>query len=135
VELVWGVTALAATWGEASAASEAGTSGEGITPGAPGDGSATVGAGCTRVSDNESTPVAEDATGGVCAISAGGFVPDEARKKKYESVTAPNAATIAMPAISFRRLGSGARKASSSPNGARGGAQSSAGMLRLSSAK
>src|SRR5262245_21032483 len=38
-----------------------------------------------------------------------------------------------MPAISFRRLGSKARNASSSPNGARGGAQSSAGVLRLSS--
>jgi hypothetical protein len=45
VDVVWGVTA--ATWGEAAAVSEAATSGEGTTPDAPGDGSATVGAGCT----------------------------------------------------------------------------------------
>src|SRR5262245_12139647 len=45
VEVVWGVTALVATWGEGSAVSEAGTS-EGITPDAPGDGLAIVGAGC-----------------------------------------------------------------------------------------
>jgi hypothetical protein len=89
VELVWGVTALAATWGEASAAGEAGTS-------------TTVGAGCTSVSDDDSTrveeddsaPVEEDATGTVCAVSAGGFAPGEARKK-YASTAAPNAATIA----------------------------------------
>jgi len=45
VDVVWGVTAP--TWGEAAAVSEAATSGEGTTPDAPGDGSATVGAGCT----------------------------------------------------------------------------------------
>src|SRR4029453_16883662 len=44
VEVVWGATALAATWVEASAVSEAGTSGEGTTLDAPGDGSATGGA-------------------------------------------------------------------------------------------
>ena len=43
VEAVWGVTA----WAEAAAVSEAVTSREGTTPDAPGDGSATVGAGCT----------------------------------------------------------------------------------------
>src|SRR5262245_32139521 len=47
VELVWGVTTFAASWGEAAAVSEAGTSGEGTAPGASGDDSATVGAGCT----------------------------------------------------------------------------------------
>ena len=45
VDVVWGVTAP--TWGEAAVVSEAATSGEGTTPDAPGDGSATVGAGCT----------------------------------------------------------------------------------------
>ena len=43
VDVVGGVTA----WGEAAAVSEAATSGEGTTPDAPGDGSATVGAACT----------------------------------------------------------------------------------------
>ena len=60
------------------------------------------------------------------------------------STAAPNAATIAVPAMSCRRdpnvsgrlLGSGGWKASSSPIGARGGAaQSSAGGPSLSSAK
>jgi hypothetical protein len=37
VEVVWGATALAATWVEASAVSEAGTSGEGTTLDAPGE--------------------------------------------------------------------------------------------------
>ena len=46
-EVVWGVTALGATWGEASAVSEAGTSGEGTAPDASRAGSGTVGAGCT----------------------------------------------------------------------------------------
>ena len=39
------VTAPGATWGEALAVREAGTSGEGTTPDAPRDGSGTVGAG------------------------------------------------------------------------------------------
>src|SRR5262245_17237350 len=114
VELVWGVT-LAGSGSEAAAVSAAGTS-------------AAVGGGCTC----DSTSV--DATGTACAASAGGFAPSDARKE-YANTATPNTATIAVPAISFPRLGSGARKASSSPNGARGGAQSSAGMLRLSSAK
>src|SRR4029077_8412932 len=69
VEAVWGVTA----WAEAAAVSEAATSREGTTPDAPGDGSATVGAGCCT------TAVGEDAIGG--EVSAGAFAPGEARKK------------------------------------------------------
>src|SRR5262245_27861539 len=46
VAAVLGVPPHGATWGGGSAASEAGTSGEGTTPDAPGDGSATIGAGC-----------------------------------------------------------------------------------------
>ena len=41
-EVVWGVTALGATWGEVSTAG-------GTTPDAPRDGSGTAGAGCTGV--------------------------------------------------------------------------------------
>jgi hypothetical protein len=81
-EVVWGVTALGATWGEVSTVG-------GTTPDAPREGSGTVGAGCT----------------GVAAIgvgSAGTFAPGEARKK-YVSPATPNAAMIAVPAISFRR--------------------------------
>ena len=106
-EVVWGVTALGATWGEVSA-SEAG----GTTPDAPRDGSGTVGAGCTGVAAIEEDSV----------VSAGTFAPGEARKK-YVSPATPNAAMIAVPAISFRRapnvsyrsLGSRGWKESSPP--------------------
>jgi hypothetical protein len=116
-EVVWGVTALGATWGEASAVSEAGTSGEGTTPDASRTGSGTVRVGCTGVSDDECTAIAEDS-----AFSAGTFAPGEARKK-YVRPARPNAAIIAVPAISFRRdpnvsyrlLGSGGWKGSSPP--------------------
>ena len=84
-EVVWGVTALGATWGEVSTASEAG----GTTPDAPRDGSGTVEAGCTGVA-------------AIGVVSAGTFAPGEARKK-YVSPATPNAAMIAVPAISFRR--------------------------------
>ena len=96
-EVVWGVTALGATWGEASAVSEAGTSGGGTAPDASRAGSGTVGAGCTGVSDDDCTATGEDS-----AVSAGTFAPGEARKK-YVSPARPNAAMIAVPAISFRR--------------------------------
>jgi hypothetical protein len=166
-----GVTALGATWGVPSAVREAATSGEGTTPDAPRDGSGTVGAGCTGVSDDDSTLVGEDASGvpdDDCtaiaedsADSAGTFAPGEARKK-YVSTATPNAAMIAVPAISFRRdrngsyelLGAGGWKRSSPPItgrkvssrrrrfsaavvpfGARGGAQGSAGGFSLPSAK
>ena len=131
------LTALGATWGEASAVREAGTSGEGTTPDAPRDGSGTVGAGCTGVPDDDSTLVGEDGSGTLTAawtgvpdddctaigedsaVSAGTLAPGEARKK-YVSPATPNAAMIAVPAISFRRdpnvsdrlLGSGGWKVS-----------------------
>jgi hypothetical protein len=92
-EVVWGVTALGATWGEASTVREAG----GTTPDASRDGSGTVGAGCTGVSDDDCTAIGEDSV-----LSAGTFAPGEARKK-YVSPATPNAAMIAVPAISFRR--------------------------------
>ena len=107
-----GVTALGATWGVPSAVREAATSGEGTTPDAPRDGSSTVGAGCTGVSDDDSTLGGEDgsgvpdddctAFGEDSAVSAGTFAPGEARKE-YVNTATPNAAMIAVPAISFRR--------------------------------
>ena len=107
-----GVTALGATWGVPSAVREAATSGEGTTPDAPRDGSSTVGAGCTGVSNDNSTLGGEDgsgvpdddctAIGEDSAVSAGTFAPGEARKK-YVNTATPNAAMIAVPAISFRR--------------------------------
>jgi hypothetical protein len=135
-----GVSALGATSGEASAAGEAGTSGEGTAPDAPRDGSGAVEAGCTGISDDDSTVVGEDgstalrvawaavsdddctAIGEDSAVSAGASAPGEARKK-YVSPATPNAAMIAVPAIRFRRdpnvldrlLGSGGWKESSSP--------------------
>ena len=69
----------------------------GTTPDAPRDGSGTVGAGCTGVSDDDCAAIGEDS-----AVSAGTFAPGEARKK-YVSPATPNAAMIAVPAISFRR--------------------------------
>jgi hypothetical protein len=138
-EVVWGVTALGATWAEVSTVG-------GTTPDAP-RGSGTVGAGCTGVAAS--------------VVSAGTFAPGEARKK-YVSPATPNAAMIAVPAISFRRapnvsyrsLGSSGWKDSSPPIagrnvssrkrpcpaavvpfGARGGAQTSPGGFSLPSAK
>jgi hypothetical protein len=148
-EVVWGVTALGATWGEVSTAG-------GTTPDAPRDGSGTAGAGCTGVSDDDCAAIGEDSV-----VSAGTFAPGEARKK-YVSPATPNAAMIAVPAISFRRapnvsyrsLGSSGWKESSPPItgrkvssrrrtcpaavvpfGARGGAQTSSGGFSLPSAK
>jgi hypothetical protein len=111
-EVVWGVTALGATSGEASTVREAG----GTTADAPRDGSGTVGAGCTGGSDDDRTAIGED------SVSAGTFAPGEARKK-YVSPATPNAAMIAAPATSFRRdpnvsyrlLGSRGWKESSPP--------------------
>ena len=163
-EGVWGVTALGATWGEASVTEAGGT-----TPDAARDGSGTVtvGAGCTGVSDDVCAAIGEDSV-----VSAGTFAPGEARKK-YVSPATPNAARIAVPAISFRRapnvsdgfvsyrlFGSrGSKGASGSkessppatgrkvssrrrsrpaafvPFGARGGAQTSSGGFSLPSAK
>src|SRR6476660_5032911 len=93
-EVVWGVTALGATWGEASVTEAGGT-----TPDAPRDGSGIVGAGagCTRVSGDDFAAIGEDSV-----VSAGTFAPGEARKK-YVSPATLNAAMIAVPAISFRR--------------------------------
>jgi hypothetical protein len=106
VDVLWGVTALAATWDEAAAVGKAGTLGEVTTPDAPGDGSD----GCTQVLDDDSTPVGEDTIGedAIGEVADGAFAPDA--RKKYVSKAAPNAATIAALAISIRRLGSGAGK-------------------------
>jgi hypothetical protein len=155
-EVVWGVTALGATWGEASVREAGGT-----TPDAPRDGSGTAGAGCAGVPDGDCAAIEEDSV-----VSAGTFAPGEARKK-YVSPATPNATMIAVPAISFWRApngsyrlfgsrgwkGSGSkessppttgRKVSSRsrscpaavvPFGARGGAQISSGGFSLPSAK
>ena len=90
-EVVWGVTALGATWGEVSDGAG------GTTPDAPRDGSGTVGAGCTP--DGDCAAIGEE-------VSAGTFAPGEARKK-YVSPATPNAAMIAVPAISFWRAPNG----------------------------
>ena len=79
-EVVWGVTALGATWGEASVTEAGGT-----TPDAPRDGSATVTvvAGCTGVADDDSAlgeGGSDDCTA-VAEASAGTFAAGEARKK------------------------------------------------------
>ena len=58
---------------------------------------AQYGAGCTGVSDDDCAAIGEDSV-----VSAGTFAPGEARKK-YVSPATPNAAMIAVPAISFRR--------------------------------
>jgi hypothetical protein len=150
-EIVWGVTALGATWGEASVREAGGT-----TPDAPLDGSGIAGAGCAGVA-----AIGEDSV-----VSAGTFAPGEARKT-YVSPATPNAAMIAVPAISFRRApnvsyrlfgsrgwkGSGSKESSPPitgrnvssrsrscpaavvPFGARGGAQISSGGFSLPSAK
>jgi hypothetical protein len=161
-EVVWGVTALGATWGEASVTEAGGT-----TPDAPRDGSGTVGAGCTAVPDGDCATIGEDSV-----VSAGTFAPGAARKK-YVSPATPNAAMIAVPAINFRRApnvsdgfvsyrlsdsrgskGASGSKESSPPAtgrkvssrrrsrpaavvpfGARGGAQTSSGGFSLPSAK
>ena len=97
--VVWGVTALGATGGEASRARGAG----GTTPDAPRDGSGTVGAGCTAVPDGDCAAIC---AGEDSVVSAGTFAPGEARKK-YVSPATPNAAMIAVPAISFWRAPNG----------------------------
>src|SRR4051812_3261916 len=93
-EVVWGVTALGATWGEASVREAGGT-----TPDAPRDGSGIVGAGCTP--DGDCAAIGEDSV-----VFAGTFAPGEARKK-YVSPATANAAMIAVPAISFWRAPNG----------------------------
>jgi hypothetical protein len=98
---------------------EVGISGEKTTPGAPRDDSDIVGADCTGVSDDASTLVGDNGSGisraawtevsddGATAIgedpevSTGAPPPGEA-KKTYVSAAKPNAAIIAVPAISFR---------------------------------
>ena len=157
--VVWGVTALGATGGEASRARGAG----GTTPDAPRDGSGTVGAGCTAVPDGDCAVIC---AGEDSVVSAGTFAPGEARKK-YVSPATPNAAMIAVPAISFWRAPNGSyrlvsyglfgsrgskessppttgrkvssrrrsRLAAAVPFGARGGAQISSGGFSLPSAK
>jgi hypothetical protein len=112
----FGVTALGATWGEASAVLEAETLGEGTAPDAPRGGSGKVRAGCAGstasgedgsgglmaawagVSDDDCTVIGEDSA----VFSAGAFAPGEARKKNVNPGT-PNAAMIAVPAIRCRR--------------------------------
>jgi len=105
----FGVTALEAILGGASAVSGAGTRGEGVAPDAPRDGSGKAGcAGSTDGEDDGSgrlraawAGVSDDdctAIGEVSAVSVGAFGPGEAIKK-YVSPAMPNAATIAVPAI------------------------------------
>jgi hypothetical protein len=129
----FGVTALEAILGGASAVSGAGTRGEGVAPDAPRDGSGKAGCGGSTVGEDDGSGrlraawagVSDDdctAIGEVSAVSAGAFGPGEAIKK-YVSPAMPNAATIAVPAIRFGRrviasdrlLGSGGSKGSSPP--------------------
>ena len=89
------VSAAGATSGEASTVTGGGRSGVTSVNGA-GDGSGIVGAVWTGAT-------AEDCRAGVdSAVCVGVFSPLDG-KSKYASAPAPNATTIAVPAINFRR--------------------------------